>query len=168
MNPVVEGYNGLRNHVLRRCGDEPPHYLTHVHFSAFAFCGMLVTMKIQQLFLFGFLGLVLVLASCAREGVDYPSHAQYQRVVNALDGQRINEGKIISEFGRQGVRPPDNKRTGQNSISAFGATFYGTALSWGSLAHPYYVLVSFGYSDRKPFRADDKASENAHSYRRIN
>ena len=72
----------------------------------------------------------LILASCAQgqEGKDFPSRAQYQQVVNTLNGQILNADKIIRAFEAHGVRRPHRMTTGVSNQP--GTTLSATVLSW--------------------------------------
>ena len=103
---------------------------------------------------------LLVLAACSspvsqteQEGLAFPSYALYQQVVNTLDGQKIDEAKIISVFGDLGVRRPDSAATLQDIDG--GITVFSTTLGWKK-AGGGSVVATFSYSS-KPFSAPDPA-----------
>ena len=111
---------------------------------------------------------LLVLAACSspvsqteQEGVAFPSYAQYQQVVNTLDGQVIDEAKIVRAFIAHGVRRPDKATTPQSNSG--GDAPYSTSMSWIK-AGEYSVHVLFVYTRDYPFSANDPA-RGIHKYK---
>ena len=112
---------------------------------------------------------LLVLAACSspvsqteQPGVAFPTRAQYLRVVNTLDGQRINQVEIVRVFGNLGVRRPDSVMTEETIRPDKRYSDYATTLRWEKRGD-YSVVVLFGYNNKDPFSATDPTS-GLHSY----